>query len=284
MTHSFVPRSLGLILSTILGGCFDPSEVEDADPDADTGATSDTAATGSEGAEGSTGGHDSEAGEADAGGSTGAGSTDDGVAPGTDTGEPATDDTAGTDTGEVCEYPLGTNEACLACDDACAASDQCTPDGCLTPSTFGFDQPFAGVGGYPGRLYGFAIDVPNDGWLTQLHFHAVGNGGDVQLALYADGGGVPDQLVAASDVLENYGPGDHDLDVVPTPIGAGTYWVMARNTTPSQIGLDFDPNVPPSFPLTSIFIDFDAPLPVALPATNTFPSFQINLWATVLGT
>lgn len=212
---------------------------------------------------------------------TGDGLNDDGASEdGEDTGLAEAD--GGRETGEQCERPLGTDTDCLACDDECDADQACSPDGCAATAQVGFDTPFTGVGGYPNRLWGFPIDVDSDAWLTHLNFHAVGNGGDVQLALFDDAGGVPGQLLAASDVLENYVPGDYALEVDVTELAAGTYWLMARNTQPSQLGLNFVPNVVPTFEVTAMDLAFDAPLPDVFVETLTHPSFEINLWATVL--
>jgi hypothetical protein len=274
-----------LTLSLFGSGCFTPSgdDGPDAEADTDAPAATDSGGVAGDGVPGSTGAAGVGTDTTPAGDTTGAVGDGDTGEMTTDTGEPiATDTGEGTETGEPCDAPLGTEDDCLACGDSCQASDQCTPDGCLSPQSIGFDQPFTGIGGYPGRLWGYAVEVTSDGWLTQLDFHAVGNGGGIQLALYSDDGGVPDQLLAATEVIGSYGPGTHEHDVTPTPLAAGTYWVMARNTAPSQIGLNFIPNVVPPFPMTSIFIDFDAPLPAALVGTDTFPSYEVNLWITVL--
>lgn len=200
-----------------------------------------------------------------------------------DTGEETTGDTGEEttgDTGEQCE--LQTEDHCLACNDACELDTQCTPIGCLGLEPVGFDAPFAGIGGHPNRLWGFPVEIDGDAWLVELAFHAVGNGGDVQMALYTDDGGVPSELIVASEVLSGFGAGEHLLPVEGVALEAGTYWLMARNETPSQIGLNFDPDVLPSFPISGVFIDFDAPLPETLVGVETFNGYEINLFANVL--
>ncbi len=279
-----LPMTLLLSISALGTGCFAPDasdRMDEPDLAGSTGAEAPDAAEaesdgpGAEetaGVDGGAEGESTESGEADDGG------IDDG-----ETGaEPEATGDTGDETGVICEEELGTEAHCLDCDDACDDGETCTAGGCAAPSDVGFADAFAGVGGYPGRLYGYALQVENDAVVSSLNFHAVGNGGDVQLALFSDDSGSPSELLASSDVYGDYGAGPHELPVEPVELTAGTYWVMARNDFPSQIGLNFDPNIAPPFPLTSIFIEFGEALPETLVAPETFNSYEINLWVTVL--
>ena len=259
------------LIGFLLTGCFDPgaSEAADSSAEAETDAAPPQDDDDDDGGmvtgidTDDDGGESGETGESGESGETGeTGETDDG--------------SSSTDTGEVCEEPLGTEENCLDCGDACAAGDLCTPDGCATPTAVGFDEPFTGTGGYPNRLWGFPVDL-QAGWVTELDFHATGTGGDIQLALYTEGG----DYVVASDVLEDYGPGTHVLPVESTWVEAGTYLLMARNSPPSHVGQNFDPDVLPYFELTAIDLAFEAELPEQLGTTLTFPSYEMNLWLTL---
>jgi hypothetical protein len=267
---------LGL-LAALLPACFEPASVgaEGGAEGSDSEAVAETDAVEPDDDDGAATGADAADGEESDGAET---EGDDADGDETEDGETEGGETEGGDTtGDVCEEPLGTEENCLDCGDACDAGDLCTPGGCATPTTVGFDEPFAGTSGYPNRLWGFPVSL-DEGWVSELDFHATGTGGDIQLALYtADGA-----FVAASDVLEDYGLGTHALPVEPTWVDAGSYLLMARNTTPVHVGQNFDPTLPPSFTITAIDIDFDAELPDQLENTLTFPSYEMNLWLTLL--
>ncbi len=260
-------------------------------PDSDNGALAETEGEGDSSGEPTTGAETSTGGDTSSSTTDPSADTDDPmdttgeVDPTDETGSTETgelDETGSTDTGELCMEELGTEQNCLACDDTCAEDETCTPGGCAAPDAVGFSEPFAGVGGYPNRLWGFSVEVEQDAWLGSLNFHGVGNGGDIQLALYSDAAGSPSDLLALSEPLDSYSAGPYTLEVDPIALPAGTYWLMARNDFPSQIGLDFDPDILPPFELTAIDLDFGDPLPETLENPTTFPSYPINLWMTVL--
>jgi hypothetical protein len=91
----------------------------------------------------------------------------------------------------------------------------------------GNDIAYTGTTSLSGHeMRGIQVSVPNDCTLQRLALITPDLSGNVKLALYDDFGGSPDVLVVSSDGSALNG-GTLEIDVAPTPIVAGSYWMFA---------------------------------------------------------
>jgi hypothetical protein len=79
---------------------------------------------------------------------------------------------------------------------------------------------------YADYLLGSPVTIPAAATLTDFGVISVTGGTHVRMALYADDGGTPGAFLAGSDSTLLTG-GSQEIPVTPTPLGAGTYWILA---------------------------------------------------------
>ncbi len=75
-------------------------------------------------------------------------------------------------------------------------------------------------------LLGVKYTVPYRGTITALNLFGRGTLANVQMALYEDSAGVPNNLITSS-VQGTVTNGNISLSVTPTQLAAGDYWIMA---------------------------------------------------------
>ncbi|NLL28706.1 MAG: T9SS type A sorting domain-containing protein [Bacteroidales bacterium] len=75
-------------------------------------------------------------------------------------------------------------------------------------------------------LLGVKFTLPQEGTLRSINLIGNGTGTGIQMAVYDDNGGVPNNLIAHSE-LSTVGSGVTTLPVTPILLPAGDYWIMA---------------------------------------------------------
>jgi len=144
--------------------------------------------------------------------------------------------------------------------------------------TYGNATEFSGASQHtPGYLLGGSITVPQDSTLTYLGVIAKSGGPHVILALYSDAAGEPDRLVASTPATAMT-VGAMEIPVTPTPLAAGSYWIMGEYDGAASIGIDeSDPNVPVRY-LEQSFSD---PLLDPLPPAFSYSGQAFNYYVKV---
>jgi hypothetical protein len=102
----------------------------------------------------------------------------------------------------------------------------CSGGACLTSSHYGHTSGTGEVGAPPNTLLAIQIQIPVDGMLTGLG--AVANqaaGQHLVLGLYTSGTNGPSALIKSTASI-TVAKGTNEASVAPTPITAGTYWIM----------------------------------------------------------
>ncbi|HWP65087.1 MAG TPA: hypothetical protein VNO26_04130 [Candidatus Limnocylindria bacterium] len=146
-----------------------------------------------------------------------------------------------------------------------STSTSSTTSTTLVTLTFGHATEFAGASSHsPGFLLGSPVQVSTPITVTHLAVIAKAGGPRVLLGLYRNSGGVPTTLVVGTAPTQLV-PGRVEMPVTPTPIAAGTYWLMAMYDGDASVGLDTSvPNAPAMYD----FRDFAQ----GLPSSVSFPS------------
>jgi hypothetical protein len=120
--------------------------------------------------------------------------------------------------------------------------------------------------------------VPLSSTLTHLSVIAKSAGQQVKLALYADSGGAPGQLVAATPATPMT-VGANEIPVTPMSLVAGTYWLMGVYDTEASIGLDeTDPDAEVYY-LSHYFGD---PPPVSIEGASLYVGQRFNYYLKTL--
>ena len=104
-----------------------------------------------------------------------------------------------------------------------------------------------------------------------------GNGPNVILSLYGDASGDPGHLMAFTAATP-MALGRVEIPVTPTPLPAGTYWIMGVYDADASIGIDdSDPNMPVRYEDQP----FSSPLPDPFGAAFEYAGQQFNYYIKV---
>jgi hypothetical protein len=103
---------------------------------------------------------------------------------------------------------------------------------------FGFPTPFSGnVSIAKGAVASYQIVVDTSTNLDSFGVYVPAGSGDFRMALYADAGGVPGNLVAEMPVRQAITPGGTQTGNIPdVPITVGKYWVALRVGQTTAVG------------------------------------------------
>jgi len=124
-----------------------------------------------------------------------------------------------------------------------------------------------------GFLLGSPLEVADDATLTHLAVIAKSDGVHVVLGLYADAGGGPGALVAATAPTP-VAVGRMEIPVTPTPLAAGTYWIMGLYDGDAAVGADdSDPTAMVVY-APAVF----GPLPDPFPAAAAYSGQEFNYY------
>ncbi len=106
--------------------------------------------------------------------------------------------------------------------------------------TFGNDEPFeAEITHDMNYLIGSEIEVTSDCLMVDFGVIAHSQGQSLMIVLYDDHGGHPDNLIVHSDPV-TLNLDRNEVEVEPTLLTSGTYWIMAVYDSDAKIGFEID--------------------------------------------
>jgi hypothetical protein len=97
-----------------------------------------------------------------------------------------------------------------------------------TDANFGYEtQSAETTSGLNGVQVGTRVSLAEDGTLNSItaYIDPGGGGKDYRFAIYTDNAGEPGNLIVQSAVDNQSGIGWKTINVTPTPLTAGTYWL-----------------------------------------------------------
>lgn len=147
-------------------------------------------------------------------------------------------------------------------------------------TAYGDHQPYPDNGGQfitADYLFGQQVTIEQDGYLMRLGLVSASAGYRARLALYADVGGVPLDLVAGMEATAPVLVGATAFSIAPISIEAGTYWIMVNPTLSAPI----HQSPTDSSPHAAVGLGTSAPLPSTLADIETLSSRRNNLYVLV---
>jgi hypothetical protein len=126
-------------------------------------------------------------------------------------------------------------------------------------------------------LLGSPVTVASAATLTQFGVISADAGSHIRMALYADDSGAPGAFVAGTDPTL-LAVGSQEIAVTPTPIAAGSYWIVAVFDVETNVYWD---DSDASAVVSYRGLDHDAPYPDPFGAAFGYTSAKFNYWITV---
>ena len=183
--------------------------------------------------------------------------------------------------------PGGQGSACAGCTSPTSTTTTTSPSTSSSTTTtttlapgldVGNDVEFPNASAHsPDYLLGGFVTLPAPGMLTHLCVITKAGGPNVILTLYSDGGGDPAHLMALTAATPMT-LGRMEIPVTPTPLAAGTYWIMGVYDADASIGID---ETDPGMPVRYTGQPFSSPLPNPFGAALEYTGQQFNYYLVV---
>ena len=120
----------------------------------------------------------------------------------------------------------------------------------------------------PNYLLGVSFTLSEPGVLNSINLVGNGTGANVQMAVYNDNAGVPNDLIVSSGVT-TVGGGIVSLPVTATPLVPGNYWIMAIYETMGDHS-NYDPDANNNKDIYYDFLIFGDPIPANASGFTTY--------------
>ncbi|MCH9681669.1 MAG: hypothetical protein K0V04_09570 [Deltaproteobacteria bacterium] len=162
----------------------------------------------------------------------------------------------------------------------CAPMATCAADQSYCGIPIGYYNDFGEGGDVFGSVQvGFEFEVVERSTVRQLGVIATGAGTMVRLALYADDGSGPDELLAQTGPVMLTSVGYNDYDVAARTIDAGQYWVMIHTEAITLLARTPTADFPGA--AQRLGIPFGEGFPAVMTNENIVNDYRYNLYMVV---
>ncbi len=125
----------------------------------------------------------------------------------------------------------------------------------------------------PNYLLGTALSITQSTTVSALGVLGRAAGPNVKLALYTDLNGAPNRLIVATPATPLIA-GRLEIPVSPTPVPAGTYWIMGIYDVQASIGISFSTNTQVDY----VSWSFGSAMPAVFPSPIIYSGQLFNYW------